>query len=113
MDDDHHELANGVEPLVAHKQDLLCMLVEERMPEHVTFVVVLRERRCQEERHVGHAQGQAQEASDKDAEAVDDELARWDAVDVERGDLASQNPLRILQVYKRVVYSTCWRHLHG
>ena len=40
MEDDHGKLSNGLHPLLAHKEDVAGMLVEDRVAEGVVVVVV-------------------------------------------------------------------------
>lgn len=106
MRDDQQEFADRLQPLLSYKQDLLRTLVEERPSEHVLVVVVWRQRGGQEEGDVGGVHGASEEAYEEDAEAVDDKLARRDAVDVKRGEFVAEEPLGILDVDEGVGYST-------
>ena len=84
MEDNHHKLPDRFDPLSPNKQNLSLVLVENGVSERIFLVVVRREVGGQQECDLGGSYRLVEETDDENTEAVDDEVAGADAVDVHR-----------------------------
>lgn len=109
MSHHHHKLPDRLQTFLPHEENLLGVLVEEGMSEHVLVVVILREGRGQQEGYLGGTHGVSEETGEEHAEPVDDKLAGCYTVDVQRYDVLSQHPLGIFDIDKDVRNSS-WIH---
>ena len=102
MKDHHHKLPDRFDPLSPNEQNLSLVLVENGVSERVFLVVVWREVGGQQEGDLGGSYRLVEESDDENAEAVDDEVAGADAVDVHRFQVTATRPLGVFYIQVRL-----------